>query len=981
MSPKDQQRAPAETRPGEVAAHRCARRSPAGLVGRERELRLLLEATLDPPALILVEGEAGVGKSALVRAMIAAPPIRGRRVLVGHCHRLREPFVLGPVVEALCGLTARPSLGPLGPVVGALHQILPELAGVLPAQPAPLRDPRAERHRIFRALRELFAALGPTACVLEDVHWADESTLELLGFLASDPPEGLSLLVTYRDEHLSPVPSLLAATAGLRIGARKACVRVLPLSVDEVARMSCGLLETETVSNELARHLHGQTAGLPFALEEVVRLHRGQLERVDGWRTVAELEHMRVPPAVQQTLRERMECLSADAWLVTRTVAVLAAPVGQELIGKVAGLRSTRTIKALSAALSAAVLEERPDGRFGFLHALAGQAVYDELSGPERRWLHRRAAEALGSGQEPRPLAQLAHHFGEADCPAQAARYCEAAADAATAVGDDRSAARLLEQALRSRGLSHPARVRLAVKLGAAALYSADPGRAITSLEDVRDAERVPVPVRGELRYRIARLRYQIGDVGAWRAEMERAVGELSSRPNLAACAMITLAWPVVGQGDVADDLAWLGRAEEAAARADDPAVRVAVAGQRAAILVCLGGREGWRAAERLPRRGRSPEESLELLSAYQSLAATATGLGSFGRAEDFLRAVAVLVDELPYVSWSPWLKSARAALDWRTGRWTGLEERLRAMAEHGTGGPALAVSNEMILAALVLSRSRIQEAEQRFTAIRDRAEARGWMGAGIAAASGLARILLARGDAHGAAEAAARGLAVLERKGIWVWGRELVPVAVQALVARGDLAAGIALTERFTSAVEGCDAPAARAAGRFCRAVVAEAEGLHAAAARGFAEAAAISSDLPAPYEAAAARAGQARCLLAAGDEDGAELLLGALTAYDELGAVWDGAQVRAELKKHDIPLPSQWRGGRRAYGNELSPREAEVAQLAGMGRKNREIAETLFISPRTVETHVASALRKLGADSRDAFADSLPAPGVGVA
>ncbi len=955
----------------------CApqRRPSTGFVGREAELGRLVEATLSPQAVILIEGEAGVGKSALVREALADPALAGARLLVGHCHRLREPFPLGPVLEALCRLDVLPPGSVLSPVVGALRPVLPELGHLLPPQPAPLGDPRAERHRIFRALRELLAALGPAVCVLEDLHWADESTLEFLAFFVPEAPPDVSLVITHRSGDAPSVSALQALTAGLPAPMRQATIQVPPLSVEEVGRMACALLQTSTVSAELTQHLHDQSAGIPFVVEELVRLHRGQLELIDAWRTVEELDHMGVPPAVRRSLRERMAALTDDAWLVARVVAVLGEPAGEGLIAKVAGLSPARTIRALGEALSEAVLEERADRLHGFLHALAAQAVYDEIPGPERRRLHRRAADALRAGPEPLPLAQLAQHFKEAGCPRQWVRYAEAAAAAAAAIGDDRSAARLLEQALGATPLPRAAKLRMAMSLGTAAVYSADPRGAIELLERLRDEEPMDGAARGELRYRLARLRYQTGDTGPWREEMKRAVGELEDQPELAALAMITLAWPIVGQGHVSDDLAWLDRAVEAAARAGDPAVVDGVAGQRAAILVCVGDPRGWRAVKEMSRHERSVQEKLDLLRAYQNLSATATALGHFARAESFLAEVARLADELPHVRWGPWLQSARARLDWRTGRWEGLDPRLRALSERGAGGPALAIANEMILAALLLGQGRIRDAEQRFQSILERAEERGWMGARTAAAAGLARIRLARGEARAAVEAAAGGLEVLERKGIWIWGQELVPVAVQALLARGDRGEASVLARRFSAGVEGRDAPAATAASVFCQAAVAEAQGRHAVAARRFARAEELSRELPAPYEAARARAARARCLLAGGYEDGAELLLSALRAFDDLGAGWDAAQARGELRTHDVPVPSRWRGGRRPYGKLLSPREAEVAQLAGAGSKNREIAETLFISRRTVETHVAAALRKLGAESREALADALAA------
>jgi len=949
--------------------------SSPGFVGRERERGLLFEAAAGRPSLALIEGAAGVGKSALVRETLTAPALHDACVLIGHCHPLREPFSLGPVVEALCGLDPGRLRRPLGPVAGALRPVLPELEEVLPAPPASMGDPRAQRHRIFRGLRELLAALGPAVCVLEDLHWGDESTLEFLSFLVADPPPELSLVVTFRSEDLPSVSTFPALLTGLRTPMRHATIGVPPLSVDEVGRLACALIGTDAVSPDLACHLHDQTAGIPFAIEEVVRLHRGQLELLDGWRTVEELDHMGVPPAVRQSIRARMASLSGDACLVTRTVAVLGMPAGERLIAKVAGLSPARTIGALCEALSGVVLEERADGRHGFLHALAAQAVYDEIPGPQRRRLHRRAAEALQSDGEPAPLAQLTHHFKQAGHASQWLRYAEAAAGAAISIGDDRSAARLLEQALDETSLSRAARLRMAVMLGDAALYSADPRRAIELLERVRDEEPMAAGVRGGLRYLIARLRYQSGDAGPWREEMQHAIAELRRQPALAARAMVTLAWPVVGQGDVAEDLSWLDRAVEAAARANDPAIQAGVAAQRAAILVCVGDPEGWSAVEEIPRQGRSVEEKLELLRTLQNLTATATAVGHFARAAGFLKEATRLADELPHVPSGPWLESARARLAWRSGHWEGLDSRLGALSQRASGGPALAIGNEMTLAALLLARGRIRDAEQRFESIARRAQARGWMSARMAAAAGLARIRLARGDADAAVEAAGGGLEVLERKGIWIWGQELVPVTVRALVACGELTGASALAQRFSAGIEGRDAPSAPAADCSCRAIVAEAEGRPRAAAAQFARAEVVWRALPAPYDAACARSARGRCLLGGGDERGADLLLGALKAFDDLGAGWDAAQARAALKRHDVPVPSRWRGGRRPYGKLLSPREAEVAEMAGMGQKNREIAETLFISQRTVETHVASALRKLGAESRALLGDALAA------
>lgn len=130
----------------------------------------------------------------------------------------------------------------------------------------------------------------------------------------------------------------------------------------------------------------------------------------------------------------------------------------------------------------------------------------------------------------------------------------------------------------------------------------------------------------------------------------------------------------------------------------------------------------------------------------------------------------------------------------------------------------------------------------------------------------------------------------------------------------------------------------------------------------------------LPNPYEEARARTRRGRNLLVHGDQAGASVLLGALADFEALGASGDGAGVRAILRHHGVPLPYPWRGGRRSYGDQLSPREAQVARLASAGRTNREIADALFLSPRTVEGHLSSARRKLGAGSRKELATLAP-------
>ena len=963
--------------PFEAGSARHRRLSAATLVARDRELAQVREAASSPPALIVVEGEAGIGKSRLVREAFGAGGPGDRRALSGACHRLRDPFLLGPIVEALrCVASESPPRG-LSPLAGALRPLLPELADILPAKLEPIGDARAERHRVFRALRELLDALGPTVCVLEDLHWADEGTLEFLAFLLSVPPPGLALVLTYRGEDLRPGSPLGPLTSRMPEPARQLSLELAGLAADDVRHLVQAILEVE-VSNEFAGELHRWSAGNPFAVEEILRMlaDKGQLA-LDGGRLASAPAWVGVPPTIGESIRERLTALDRDGRIIAEAAAVLGTPADAGLLARMTRMRPARVDTALAQMLCSRLLEERPGGRVEFRHALAADAVVAEIPEPQRRALHVRAGRLLEALPAPRPFGRLAYHFREGRSSSYWVRYAEAAADAAMSRGDDREAARIYADALLSACLGRATRIRIAVKLGIAAVYSASPAAAIEILERILADEELPSGTRGELRCSLARLRSHTGDE-SWRGEMILAATELSRRPDLAAPAMATLAWPTMADGKLEDDLAWLGRATVAAGRARDPRVKRAVDLQRAAILLSVGDPGGWQAIEEVSRRPETVADKVALLRGYHNLSVVTLGLGHYRAAESFLAKALRIDQELERVWWEPWFGTTRIALDWRAGRWTGLEHRIRELLETTIGRPALALGNELILASLLLACGRVVEAERIFARALRLAEPRRWMSAQVTATANLARIRLARSDEAGAAEIAARGLEVVRRKGIWVWAKDLAPVAVEALVSCRSVMEARQLADEFAAGVGDRDAPAARAGSAFCQGVVLAAECRHHAGARALSRAESLWHELPSPYQAAHAREARARCLRERDGAQAADLLRGALARFDDLGARWDSRRVRVALREQGLVVRPGAPSARRSYGTVLSPREAEVARLAGAGMKNREIAATLFLSPRTVEAHVASALRKLGVHSRAALAvpDGARAP-----
>ncbi len=944
------------------------------LVGRETELRRLVEAATSPPAVVLVDGEAGVGKSRLVRELAREAGVANRRVLLGRCHQLSEPCPLAPVIGALGGVDGWQPLRPMSPLLGELRPLFPELAERLPPEPKPSRDRRVQRPKIFPALREFLEGLGPTVWILEDLQWADEVSLEFLSALVAVVPNELALVLTCRTETFESSSPLLGLTSALMSHGVGTTITVEPLSPDGVQALVNAMLDINSTSHEFATRLHEWTGGIPFVVEQVVLEWRdgNDLSGATPLRAPA-LRELAVPRAVRDSVLQRLARLSADARLMAWAAAVLGMPAEEELLSDVAGLCPDRGAAGLIDALSAGALEEHGNGLYGFRHALATRAVYAAITGPRRRRLHLRAGRSLERRHEPQPLAQIARHLKEGGSE-KWPQYAEAAAKAASAAGEDRVAVALLEDALSVTELPKPARLRMALALGEAALYSVPPSGAARIIQRILDEETLSAGMRGTLRYSLSRLLGHAGDTAGWHREAVRAVGELRQRPALGARTMIHLAQPLRrSEGQPDDHAAWLDRAVEAVGGETNRVARIAVSAQRAAILVSLGDPKGWAAVRHVPTGAHTAEERLQLLRAYHSLAETALSVGHYARAESFLFDADRIQDQIGHQSWTVWLETAHASMDWSCGRWEGLENRLRRLCEQTACTPGLSFRNQFPLGSLLLARGQLVEAERILESALETSRRTDNLSQVVNVSGRLGRVHLSREDAQAARDVTALALTPVRNKGVWVLGRVVAREAVHALLACEERESVREVVAEFAAGLRGLDAPAARATLAWCRGALAEADHRHGQAARYFAQSDDRWSRLPNRYEAARAREQRARCLLLAGDSGSAGgVLIDALETFRRLGADGDARRVRAQLKAQGL-----WRGGRTGYGEVLSPREAQVARLAGLGQTNREVADALFISTRTVEGHVAASLRKLGLASRHQLGSLDTPPG----
>jgi DNA-binding NarL/FixJ family response regulator len=240
-----------------------------------------------------------------------------------------------------------------------------------------------------------------------------------------------------------------------------------------------------------------------------------------------------------------------------------------------------------------------------------------------------------------------------------------------------------------------------------------------------------------------------------------------------------------------------------------------------------------------------------------------------------------------------------------------------------------------------------------------------------IELAAAIARLHLADHRVDDALAITEEPITVVAAKGIWIWGTDLAPARIEALLDAGRLADAVELVEAFATGLGDLDAPGPQASLTLCRALLTEGHGNYCGAATLFDRAAVAWQALPRPYSALLAREQQARCLLSAEQTAaGVRVLTDVFDGLSELGAQGDAARVMRTLREHGVNVRRPARMGRPRYGNQLSPRELDVVRLLIDGKTNREIAEGLFLSPKTVASHVHSAIGKLQVSSRTTLA-----------
>jgi DNA-binding CsgD family transcriptional regulator/tetratricopeptide (TPR) repeat protein/energy-coupling factor transporter ATP-binding protein EcfA2 len=841
------------------------------ILERERELAELgaaaREAKGGDGSIVLVMGEPGIGKSSLVDALRGVLPAEGR-LLVGYCDDLATPRVLGPLRD----------------LIGTVGKRLTEALE------------SGDRGAVIDALRaELDWPDHPTVLVVEDVHWADEATLDVLRFLIRRIAQLPAVLVlTYRDEELTrdhPMHQLL----GLASGARR--LRLARLSPEAVRRLGAH-------TGMDPAHVFALTSGNPFYVTEVFA--SGDAEGV--------------PPTIAEAVTARLKDLDGRSWDAVEQLAVVPSGVERWLVDAVV----PGGLPALAAAERRGVLTASAK-RIGFRHELMRRAIVDSMPAVRRVACNQAVLSALLDRLEAVDLSRVMHHAAEAGNDAAVIRHGPAAAREAVAAGSHREAAAHYRLVLTHR--AHFSVQEQADLLEDFAIECYTIGLGAESVRVQREAVEVrrglgdPRALGLSLRW-LSRMQWWAGVRADAEASGAEAIAILEGAGDPRALALAV--------SNKSQLCAMAGRSDEAVAVGRRAVAMAREIGDQGILSHALNnvGTASW-------QDGESDGEPLLKESLAVALAAgevehacrASTNISwqllddlRIDEADEFLEDAIELADEAEFLGFLRYLHLTHGMLHLLRGAWEDAEREAEWALHEGP--------TQRCPAMVVAGRARIRRGQDG----GDELIAEGWelaKGLGEAqrlapAASALIEAAWLRGDASAAASAVAPYYEEVRRYGSYAFAAEL----------------------GHWMRLAGADVPVAEAAHPYAL-----------QAAGRWREAAALWQAAGCPYHHASA--------LVQGDDPGD--LLTALTTLDALGAEPLARRVRQRLKELGVarvprgPTPST-----RDNPAGLTERQVEVVRLLAQGLSNAEIAARLVLSVRTVDTHVAAVLDKLGARTR---------------
>jgi DNA-binding CsgD family transcriptional regulator/tetratricopeptide (TPR) repeat protein len=985
----------------------AARVSSPVFVGRRAELDAMALA-LDRAASgetvhVLVTGEAGVGKTRLTVEVARIASERGIRVLRGECVNVGgSSLPYGPFVEALRGLISELDEAEVGAIAGPaaadLARLVPGFGPVGVAAPQQTEWAESRLLEAFLGFLSRLAERSPVLLIVEDLHWADPATRELLGFLVQ-ARRNIPILVvgTLRSDELHRRHPLRPWLAELERGGRVERVELARLDRPRLAALVTAILG-KPPGRDVIDDILARSDGNPFFAEELLAASQDGTGR-------------RLPPTLREILLARIAMIPETAAAVLDVAAVAGRRVEHDLLAEVSGLQDDVLFEGLRAAVGGYLLVVESDGsveRYAFRHALVQEVVYDELLPGERVSLHRAFAEALdrqvpGQGAaEAGHWAELAHHWAAARDDGRAFAASLRAAEAAVASSAFGAALQDYERALELwDGLADAAqvagfdRVDLLRRAGMAAYLAANYRRAVAlRREAVARADVSTDPIRaGILREELGRALWLIGDSTASLDAYREAVGTVPAAPATAERARA-----VSGLGQI---LMLSDRYAESAALCEEAIAIARAVGARAQeghALSTLGrditllGRcaEGMVPMLEALRIAREVGSADDIGRAFVNLAEAHDDCGDLEEASARTAEGIREAEDLGIAhSYGHYIRLGGVSLAYNMGRWDEAQRLLdEAMSRAPTGSGA-----EIYRLASSLSfqvgQGRFAVAETGIARAREllekspgaqfigpvsaaSAELELWRHAPLAALARIEEALelllptddrletgrLCRIGGWAAGDLADAGRAVRDTAMVASAANELTRLRARLDRARDSLPVD-GLDRELGAIGSTLDAEATRVDG------AADPAAWHRVADRW--------AELQRPYVCAYARWREAEAAASAGDR---VVVANALRDAFSIASRLDAAPLREAVEalgrraRIDLatPEPSQVEPEPASEMDRfgLTPRELEVLVLVADGRTNRQIADHLFISGSTAGVHVSNIIGKLGVTSR---------------
>ena len=960
-------------------------------IGRAEELRRLA-AALDraeqaQPQLVLLAGDAGMGKTRLLVEFADRAKQRGARVLVGGCVELGDiGLAYLPVVDALRGLADDPEeaelLTEVAMIAPGLGRLLPGIDRVGPT--GAVAGDGLDQLQVFDAVRALLLGCSrrsPVVLVLEDLHWADQASRDLIAFLARTLRSGrVVLLASYRSDEVHrrhPLRPLLAELVRLP-GVER--LELAPLSRAALGEQLEAITGEPLPADQVER-IYARSDGNPFYAEQLLAAGPGHAD-------------VGLPPTLADVLLTRVQALSEPAQQVLGVAAVAGRRVSHRLLAEVAPWPEADLERGLRGAVGAGVLVvDGASGTYAFRHALLQEVVYTDLLPGEQVRLHAAYARVLASEAEG-VGAELAHHCLASNDLVGALAASIHAADQADAVLAPVETLRHLSSALKlwERVPDAPAvtgtdRVNLLLRAAAAASAAGDRHRAVALAQDATGtADATADPARAAHGYeRLGKYLLDAGRLQDGLRARARAVELVPAHPPTPLRARVTAA--------MAQALINAERRDEARRWCEEAlavARLVGSAEDEADSLVTLG----LLAHDEDPAKARSlyvaararavDAGKVEIQArAVQDLAMLEFDLGDLAAACAGFDEGAELADRagLGRSHFGITMRRGQCLVRYEAGAWDEGERLAAAIPELA---PTLAVA-ELAAAALYVGVGRGRGTATR--RLRDLAALAGLDSHAAVEVAGLeADQATWQGDLERAQSAVQRALAIFDGGEFmasenmdlpWICG---IGLAIQAegaararaasdVVALADaITVGQVLLERARAAVEHAKR-SGRAHDVYLMGWLAKAEAEWTRL-QGHSDPKAWQAAVEAfsyghVYEVARCRWRLAEALLGAGDRE--EAIAAARTAHAtavRLEAAPLQAAIEALARRGRLDLGAGLLAERTLAG--LTPRELEVLRLLVEGRSNRQIAETLFISGKTASVHVTNILAKLGVHSR---------------